>query len=216
MMLLQVTIVATGLQKPNLLPNLEHTLNYQTIPNPGADTREAFTNKTSLIYGLGNAAFETGNAIMPHGATTILFPGRKAPPDHDNFMLGFEMRYPGGVRAQNAEMFDAYALKSLDGGFGQSQFAGWAGDRVKIFRCGEGKRQRCVVTLEKGKYVTSHVLEPRDPKAAKFYDSVKKYWAEAVPNHVDYRLQRATDYWSGMDLVGVHGTVGTEVRLHSQ
>ena len=58
-----------------------------------------------------------------------------------------ESRYPGAVRATNAEVFDAYHLKSLDGGLADGS-AGLYAKAATARRCGEGKRQFCLMNTK--------------------------------------------------------------------
>jgi hypothetical protein len=185
-------IMATGLQKPITLPNLPPDLvdSYQAAPAPGQETRERFTNRSVLIFGLGNAAFETANAVMKYAQYVHLFPGRKPGPDaHPK--LAWELRYPGGVRAANAEVFDAYLLKSLDGGFADYSTPG---DTLRVFRCGKNKEQRCLVQVEgrtedlvfAGNYPTQgDNLWTGYARAEKFFRSIKEYIVSDESFHDD-------------------------------
>ena len=55
-------------------------------------------------------------------------------------IVSWEARYPGGVRAINANLYDAYLLKSLDGGMAANVYA----EDTAIVPCGEGKKKRCL------------------------------------------------------------------------
>jgi cation diffusion facilitator CzcD-associated flavoprotein CzcO len=60
-----VLVVATGLQMPNIpadIDGIEHTIGYESLPRTG----ETFEGQSVAVLGLGNAAFETGNALAPY------------------------------------------------------------------------------------------------------------------------------------------------------
>jgi cation diffusion facilitator CzcD-associated flavoprotein CzcO len=108
-----VVVVAAGLATPNRpegMVGLELTTQYAELPEDGA----GFEGQKVAVFGLGNAAFETADALAPHVDYVHVFPGRgraRLP------LVSWETRYPGSLRAINAGPLDAYLLKSLDGGF---------------------------------------------------------------------------------------------------
>ena len=54
----------------------------------------------------------------------------------------------GSVRALNADLLDAYLLKSIDGGLQQGRLELGA-DSMAVFRCGDGGRQRCLLPFRR-------------------------------------------------------------------
>eukprot|EP00658_Telonema_sp_P-2_P076801 TRINITY_DN6801_c0_g1_i8.p1 TRINITY_DN6801_c0_g1~~TRINITY_DN6801_c0_g1_i8.p1 ORF type:complete len:791 (+),score=140.24 TRINITY_DN6801_c0_g1_i8:152-2524(+) len=108
----QVVVVAAGLWEPNQsprrVPGIELALGYEELPATG----EAFEAKTVAVLGLGNSAFETADALAPYANYVhLLNPSSNIP------RPSWETRYPGSPRAINSGPWDAYLLKSLDGGF---------------------------------------------------------------------------------------------------
>eukprot|EP01050_Picozoa_sp_SAG11_P038559 SAG11_NODE_15798_length_566_cov_0.817987_1_plen_86_part_10 len=66
-----------------------------------------YTNKSVLILGKGQSAFETAQHIYGETAHIDMF-SRSAP------RVAFQTHYVGDIRAINAQFFDAYQLKSVD------------------------------------------------------------------------------------------------------
>jgi thioredoxin reductase len=98
-------VIATGLSLPHL-PNIggmEHVTGYEEMSINVKD----YTNKSVLILGKGQSAFETAKHIYGEVAHIDMF-SRHAP------RVAFQTHYVGDIRAINAEMFDAYQLKSVD------------------------------------------------------------------------------------------------------
>ena len=54
----------------------------------------------------------------------------------------------GSVRALNADLLDAYLLKSIDGGLQQGRLELGA-DSMAVFRCGDGGRQRYLLPFRR-------------------------------------------------------------------
>eukprot|EP01047_Picozoa_sp_COSAG01_P071431 COSAG01_NODE_11082_length_2011_cov_1.506276_1_plen_397_part_00 len=117
-------VMANGIGVPNLPAKLEKNgwgaaKTYAEMPSSSADTGyreyEQYENHTALVVGMGNAAFETMDALSPHAAYVHVLPGRagniKIP------LYAHETRYVGDLRLMRASTIDAYLLKSLDGGF---------------------------------------------------------------------------------------------------
>jgi len=102
-------IMATGLAKElppeSLRP--EHSKHWDTYQDMSLDVEE-YRNKTVLIAGRGNGAFETAMHIE-HVAARILMIGRS------RIRLAWETHYVGDLRAVNNRLLDAYLLKSHDG-----------------------------------------------------------------------------------------------------
>ncbi|GAB1599172.1 FAD-dependent oxidoreductase domain-containing protein 2-like isoform X1 [Argonauta hians] len=99
-------IVATGLWRPNI-PNFKgshHMMGYESVStNP-----DEFEGKSVLIFGRGNSAFETANAI--YGATNLIHMIARS-----RVRLAWATHYVGDLRAVNNGLLDTYQLKSLDG-----------------------------------------------------------------------------------------------------
>jgi thioredoxin reductase len=92
------------------LPNMEgieHSISYDS-PNFSTDP-EFYTNKRVLILGLGNAAFETAQAIKDYAGVTNLI-GR----NYGGLRFAYNTHYVGDIRAVNAHVTDTFLLKSLD------------------------------------------------------------------------------------------------------
>jgi len=131
-------IMATGLATPNVpatIPGIELATGYEDLP---ADSTR-FEGKSILVLGMGNAAFETANALSPHVNYVHTFGSRPKPP---HSVFSWESRYVGSLRAINIPHLDAYLLKSLDG-------AGMrAGSFFALFKCGTNRTKRCALPLE--------------------------------------------------------------------
>lgn len=79
---------------------------YSTAPTDMA----AYANKTVLVVGRGNAAFELANSMLEVAARVHVvgrYPRR--------VRLSLETHYPGDVRLLHARLLETYLLKSLDG-----------------------------------------------------------------------------------------------------
>jgi thioredoxin reductase len=102
-------VMATGLAKElppeSLRP--EDEKHWDTYQDMSVDI-EQYRNKTVLIAGRGNGAFETAMHIE-HVAARILMIGRS------RIRLAWETHYVGDLRAVNNRLLDAYLLKSHDG-----------------------------------------------------------------------------------------------------
>ena len=101
-------IVATGFSVPFVpegLKGSELALRYDQF-----DTSETsrFRNKTVLILGNGNSAFEMADLVL-NEAAYIHIGGRS------HLQLSYQSHYVGNVRAVNSRFLDHYELKSLDG-----------------------------------------------------------------------------------------------------
>lgn len=150
-----VVVMATGLWVPNKggstpsqqIPGIENTIGYEEIPSTG----ESFEGQTVAVLGLGNAALETADALAPYvNYVHILNPGNNIPKP------SWESRYPGNPRAVNAGAFDAYLLKSLDGGFKPL--------KISLHPCSYTTRDRANPTLED---IGRIQREPKDGKASR-------------------------------------------------
>eukprot|EP01047_Picozoa_sp_COSAG01_P032598 COSAG01_NODE_2364_length_7819_cov_14.933549_4_plen_990_part_00 len=136
-----VVISAMGLGK-QFVPKMigaEHAETYADVP----EDQEKFENKKVLVWGLGNAAFETANAMAPYVAYVHVIPGR--PKKVSTPAVSWEARYPGAVRAVNAALWDSYLLKSLDGGMAAKIYP----EDSALFLCGEGRKQKCIFPFKK-------------------------------------------------------------------
>lgn len=79
---------------------------YSTAPTDMA----AYANKTVLVVGRGNAAFELANSMLEVAARVHVV-GRHP----RRVRLALETHYPGDVRLLHARLLETYLLKSLDG-----------------------------------------------------------------------------------------------------
>lgn len=96
-------VVATGLRKPYLPPieNIEKCTNYVDL-----DTNYAkYTGKRVLIFGKGNSALETADALIPYA--TLIHCSSPHP-----LKLAWETHFVGNLRAINNNFLDTYQLKS--------------------------------------------------------------------------------------------------------
>lgn len=99
---------AAGLQAvvaPQSAGVAEHAMTYQSHPT----SLETYANKTVMILGRGNAAFEVASHIMGVTARVHVYgrtPGR--------VRLSTETHYPGDVRHVHSRLLEAYLLKSQD------------------------------------------------------------------------------------------------------
>ena len=72
-----VLVIATGLNVPNApktISGVERAIGYEEMPKKG----NAFEGKTVAILGMGNAAFETADAVAPYVNYVHLFAGRES------------------------------------------------------------------------------------------------------------------------------------------
>ena len=97
---------SVGLTKPYVpkIEGIELAVGYEDVSIQPQD----FDNKTVLILGKKQSAFETAKAIYGSTAEVYLMSPNRV-------RLSWESHYVGDVRAINAELVDAYQLKSLDG-----------------------------------------------------------------------------------------------------
>lgn len=133
--LCDVLVSTMGLSVPNSpdgMVGLEHCEFYADLP----ETKEAFEKKKVVIFGLGNAAFETANGMAPYVDYVHVFPGRSKA---THPLVSWETRYPGAVRAINADLLDAYLLKSIDGGMQQGRLS-MSADSLAVFKTSQGQK----------------------------------------------------------------------------
>jgi hypothetical protein len=78
---------------------------YATAPTD----RAAFVNKSVLVLGRGNAAFEFANNVLEVAALVHVL-GR----DTGRIKLALETHYPGDVRSVHSHLLETYLLKSMD------------------------------------------------------------------------------------------------------
>ena len=111
-------------------------MGYEQLPATG----ERFEEQTVAVFGYGNAAFETVDAISPYANYVHMFGGRtnseRFAKDAHQF-VSWESRYVGDLRALNAGTLDAYTLKSLDG-IGLGELNG-----LKMVKCGPNATKVC-------------------------------------------------------------------------
>ena len=81
----------------------KHAINYDDAP----EDLDFYRNKSVLIVGGGNAAFEIARAVVSVATKTAVYT-RRAP------RLAWQTHYPGDVRGDNTLLFDRYQLKTLD------------------------------------------------------------------------------------------------------
>ena len=183
----ETVIMATGLAIP-VMPNtygVEHAETYEDIP----EDQEYYEQKKVVVFGLGNAAFETANAMAPYVDYVHVFPGRhkavRAP------MVSWEARYPGGVRAINTNLYDAYLLKSLDGGMASNVYA----DATAIVPCGEGKKKKCLFPYRASeRYKAADVLDrPGDPATTLGLYCTSNAWADDFVNKLEVKYPGILD-----------------------
>ena len=99
---------AGGIWRPNKPRHLMDShgfslaLDYSELPSHGY---EAFEDKKVAVFGLGNAAMETADALKAYTAFVHAFPGRgKMKFPH----FAYETRYVGNVRTWRSEILDSY------------------------------------------------------------------------------------------------------------
>ena len=169
-------VMANGIGVPNLPPRLQENgwgeaKTYADMPSSSADTnyREyvKYENQTALVVGMGNAAFETVDALSPYVAYVHVMPGRQG--SIKTPMYAHETRYVGDLRLMRASAIDSYLLKSLDGGFNGNQFSAESHCIAKCQRQ-EWERQRfcvlpCDAELEGGNARTYIQYHAQDTEA---------------------------------------------------
>lgn len=99
-------IVATGLSKPHIpndIPGIELAIGYEEMSLDLEDYR----NKSILIMGKGNSAFETADYLTGVSGNLKIV-GREAS------QLAWQTHYVGDLRAVNNNYLDTYQLKSLN------------------------------------------------------------------------------------------------------
>ena len=108
-------IVATGLSKmvkPNIIDNTKRPiLHYGEFPKDFFKKEENLTqykNKSLLIIGNGNAAFELGNLLNPL-CSSITIQGKRPKP------WAMSTHYTGDLRGVYIPLYDTFLLKSLNG-----------------------------------------------------------------------------------------------------
>jgi cation diffusion facilitator CzcD-associated flavoprotein CzcO len=155
-----IVISAMGLGNP-VVPNMigaEHVETYADVP----EDQEKFEKKKVLVWGLGNAAFETANAMAPYVDFVHVFPGRPKPVSNAA-EVSWEARYPGAVRAINAALWDSYLLKSLDGGMAVQVYP----EDSALFLCGAGRKKKCIFPFKKhlrhANFAQLETLFPNEP-----------------------------------------------------
>ena len=105
-------VIATGLSKeikPDTIENVKRKImHYKDYPKDyfkKAENLEAFKNKSVLIIGNGNAAFELGNILIPY-TSNIVISGRSTKP------WAMTTHYTGDLRSVYLPFYDTFLLKS--------------------------------------------------------------------------------------------------------
>lgn len=201
----EVVISCTGVGSANVPPNLDvpGAIGYDDLP-AAEETERVFENKSIVVFGMGNAGMETSKALMPYAQYVHVFGGSKY---KEHPLTSWEARYPGAIRATNAEIFDAYLLKSLDGGLADGN-AGVYAKGAAVRRCGPGKSQFCLmntkaVELANGTTFNAIVIPTfptADARSVQFYQSIQRY---IVDQKIGYRQDVE------LDLRGPDGIVVT-------
>ena len=123
-------VMANGVGIDYVPPRLESlgwgaAKSYSDMPTSNAasgyEEYRQFENQRALVVGMGNAAFETVDALAPHTAYVHVMPGRRG--RRTTPLYAHETRYVGDLRLMRASSIDSYLLKSLDGGFNAEQFS---------------------------------------------------------------------------------------------
>jgi thioredoxin reductase len=107
-------IVATGLSKPNIPRYVDETTvkpkHYAEFPKDYFKKKEnldLYRNKSVLIYGSGNSAFELGNLLTPY-CSKVVVQGRTPK------VWSASSHYTGDFRSIYAPFIDTFLLKSLN------------------------------------------------------------------------------------------------------
>ena len=100
---------AAGLQRPNRADGVNVADVAESYWTMNTDTGR-FVNKSVLILGRGNAAFEVASHVMGV-ASLVHVVGR----DTGRIRLALETHYPGDVRRVHSNLLESYLLKSQDG-----------------------------------------------------------------------------------------------------
>lgn len=151
--------------KPNHLMQkhgFDLALDYSELPSNGY---EAFEDKKVAIFGLGNAAMETADALTPYTAFVHAFPGRgqmKFP------HFAYETRYVGNVRTWRSEILDSYILKSLDGGFPT-----FDANTIMVQKCGDGGEKRCLYVYDPDRHTVNLAFQPENKESVSIIDDLK-------------------------------------------
>ncbi len=100
-----IVIVATGLSIPNILPmdGIDLAIGYENL----SLNIEEFENKSVLILGRGNSAFEVAQHI--YDVTNFIHMISRS-----RVRNAYATHYVGDLRAINNQLLDTYQLKSLD------------------------------------------------------------------------------------------------------
>eukprot|EP00656_Telonema_subtile_P001413 TRINITY_DN10636_c0_g2_i2.p1 TRINITY_DN10636_c0_g2~~TRINITY_DN10636_c0_g2_i2.p1 ORF type:complete len:632 (+),score=93.61 TRINITY_DN10636_c0_g2_i2:114-2009(+) len=101
-----VVFVSTGIsvpRQPRATQGGEHIDTYDAMSTDPTD----YLNKSVLILGYGNSAFETAKALVDTVAHVWVLGGRR-------LRLAAETYYEGDVHASTSDLVDSYHLKSLD------------------------------------------------------------------------------------------------------
>jgi len=108
-------VMATGLSAPvippttgNVVTPIKHYGEYEKDYFKKEDNLELYKNKSLLIVGNGNSAYELANLLTPY-CSTIIIQGRKPKP------WALSTHYTGDLRSTYLPFFDTFLLKSLNG-----------------------------------------------------------------------------------------------------
>lgn len=108
-------IIATGLSKemkPDFIEDVKKKImHYKDYPKDyfkKPENLELFKNKSVLIIGSGNSAFELGNVLIPY-TSNIIIAGRSVKP------WAMSTHYTGDLRSIYIPFYDTFLLKSQNG-----------------------------------------------------------------------------------------------------
>ena len=111
-------VMANGVGIDYVPPRLESlgwgaAKSYSDMPTSNAasgyEEYRQFENQRALVVGMGNAAFETVDALAPHTAYVHVMPGRRG--RRTTPLYAHETRYVGDLRLMRASSIDSYLLK---------------------------------------------------------------------------------------------------------
>jgi thioredoxin reductase len=189
-----VVISAMGLGVP-VVPKMigaEHAETYADVP----EDQEKFEKKTVLVWGMGNAGFETANAMAPYVDFVHVFAGR--PKTISNAAVSWEARYPGAVRAINAALWDSYLLKSLDGGMAAKVYP----ENSALFLCGTGRKKKCIFPFKKhlrhANFAPLEALFPNEPLVTLGHFCLNQ-WENSTSSTLANTAQWAEDFVKSLD-----------------
>lgn len=108
-------------------------------------------------------------------------------------MVSWEARYPGAVRALNADLFDAYLLKSLDG----APAAAVHPETTAIIPCGPNKEKKCLFPYHSKKRkpeLDGLNRPPEDPAVTLGIFCLSNEWAHNFVTRLDKDNNAASEF----------------------